>query len=62
MDIKIVHLRTELPDYYRTRGYVETGTSSFPADVKTRQPCYFIDMTKPLMARMNEGGRMKDER
>jgi N-acetylglutamate synthase-like GNAT family acetyltransferase len=52
MDIKIVHLRKELPGFYRRRGYVETGTSSFPMDVKTRQPCYFIDMTKPLGAQM----------
>jgi predicted N-acetyltransferase YhbS len=50
MDIKIVNLRKELPDFYRRRGYVETGTSSFPADVETRQPCYFIDMTKALTA------------
>ena len=48
MDIKIVNLRRELPGFYRRRGYVETGTSSFPADVDTRQPCYFIDMAKPL--------------
>lgn len=48
MDIKIVNLRKELPGFYRRRGYVKTGTSSFPADVKTRQPCYFIDMAKPL--------------
>ena len=48
MDIKIVNLRKELPDFYRRRGYVETGTSTFPANVKTRQPCYFIDMAKPL--------------
>lgn len=50
MDIKIVNLRKELPGFYRRRGYVETGTSSFPADVETKQPCYFIDMTKSLGA------------
>jgi N-acetylglutamate synthase-like GNAT family acetyltransferase len=50
MDIKIVHLRTELSGFYGRRGYVESGTSSFPAYVKTTQPCYFIDMTKPLDA------------
>lgn len=48
MDIKIVNLRKELPGFYQKRGYVETGTSSFPADVQTKEPCYFIDMTKPL--------------
>lgn len=48
MDIKLVNLRQELPGFYRKRGYVETGTSSFPADVATKEPCHFIDMAKPL--------------
>jgi N-acetylglutamate synthase-like GNAT family acetyltransferase len=48
MDIKIVNLRRELPDYYRRRGYVEIGTSPFPADIETKVPCHFIDMAKPL--------------
>ena len=48
MDIYIVNLRTELPAYYRKRGYVENGTTPFPADVPTKQPCHFINMSKPL--------------
>ena len=48
IDINVVNLREELPDFYRKRGYVETGTSSFPLDVKTKIPCYFIEMSKPL--------------
>ena len=48
MDIKIVNLRKELPGFYQKRGYVETGTSNFPADIETKEPCYFIDMAKPL--------------
>jgi predicted N-acetyltransferase YhbS len=48
MDIVIVHLREELSAFYRKRGYVETGTSPFPADVPTRIPCHFINMSKPL--------------
>jgi ribosomal protein S18 acetylase RimI-like enzyme len=48
MDILIVHLREELPAYYRKRGYVENGTSPFPEDVETRIPCHFINMSKPL--------------
>ncbi|MCU1264091.1 MAG: GCN5-related N-acetyltransferase [Acidobacteria bacterium] len=48
MDIKIVNLRQELPDYYRKRGYVAIGTSPFPADVETKVPCHFIDMSKSL--------------
>jgi hypothetical protein len=48
MDIKVVNLREELVGFYRRRGYVETGTSAFPAEVETRLPCHFIDMSKPL--------------
>jgi predicted N-acetyltransferase YhbS len=48
MDILIVHLREELPSFYRKRGYIEDGTSPFPADVETRVPVHFINMWKPL--------------
>lgn len=48
MDIKVVNLRDELIGFYRRRGYVETGTSPFPADLETKLPCHFIEMTKPL--------------
>jgi len=48
MDIKIVNLRTQLPDFYRKRGYVESGTSPFPPEIETKMPCHFIDMTKRL--------------
>jgi predicted N-acetyltransferase YhbS len=48
MDILIVNLRTELFPFYRRRGYVETGTLPFPPDVKTKEPCHFITMSKPL--------------
>jgi N-acetylglutamate synthase-like GNAT family acetyltransferase len=48
MDIKLVNLRKELPGFYQRRGYVEKGTSSFPANVATKEPCHFIDMAKPL--------------
>ena len=50
MDIKVVNLREELAGFYRKRGYVQTGTSAFPAEVKTKLPCHFIDMSKPLDA------------
>lgn len=49
MDIKIVNLRTELPGYYEKFGYTPTGTSPFPAEVETKIPCHFIDMSKPLV-------------
>lgn len=48
MDIYIVNLRTELPAFYEHRGYVENGTTPFPADVPTKLPCHFINMSKPL--------------
>ena len=48
MDILIVSLREELPSFYRKRGYVENGTTPFPADVETKIPCHFINMTKSL--------------
>jgi N-acetylglutamate synthase-like GNAT family acetyltransferase len=48
MDIRLVNLRKELPGFYQKRGYVETGSSSFPANVATKEPCHFIDMAKPL--------------
>lgn len=48
MDILIVSLREELPGFYRKRGYVENGTTPFPADVETKLACHFINMAKPL--------------
>jgi predicted N-acetyltransferase YhbS len=48
MDIYIVNLRAELPAFYARRGYVEDGTTPFPPDVPTKQPCHFINMTKVL--------------
>ena len=48
MDIYIVNLRTELPPFYERRGYVETGTLPWPADIKTTEPCHFITMAKAL--------------
>lgn len=46
IDIQIVNLRKELPEYYQRLGYVETGTAPFPAHVKITQPCHFITMSK----------------
>jgi len=48
MDIYIVNLREELPEFYRRRGYVENGTTPFPEDIPTKLPCHFINMSKPL--------------
>jgi len=48
MDLRIVNLRAELPPYYRRLGYVETGTAPFPEEIKSKLPCHFILMSKPL--------------
>lgn len=48
MDILVVNLRKELPAFYKSRGYVVTGTSPFPPDVTTKIPCHFIEMSKTL--------------
>ena len=48
MDILIVNLRAELPAFYAHRGYVANGTTPFPPDIPTKQPCHFINMAKPL--------------
>jgi GNAT superfamily N-acetyltransferase len=54
MDIKIVNHRKELQGFYQRRGYVETGTSPFPAEVETELPCHFIDMSKLLSTHEHE--------
>jgi len=48
IDILTVSLREELPAFYGKRGYVKTGTSPFPSDVKTKLPVHFVHMTKRL--------------
>ena len=48
MDLQLVSVRKELPDFYHRRGYVETGTAPFPAGLNPKLPCHFILMSKPL--------------
>ena len=48
MDLSIVNLRQELPEFYLRLGYRVTGTAPFPPDVTTKQPCHFINMSKAL--------------
>jgi len=47
VDIKIVHLRRDLPPFYRALGYRETGTEPFDDDSLT-QAAHFVLMSKPL--------------
>jgi predicted N-acetyltransferase YhbS len=48
MDLRIVNLRLELPEFYQRLGYLITGTSPFPPEAITKQPCHFINMSKAL--------------
>jgi len=48
MDLRIVNLRTENHAFYKRRGYLETGTEPFPAELTTKLPCHFVNMSKPL--------------
>jgi predicted N-acetyltransferase YhbS len=48
MDIQIVSLRKELPEFYHRRGYVEAGTAPFTAGLDPKLPCHFVKMSKPL--------------
>ena len=48
MDLQVVNLREELPGYYERRGYVGTIRAPFPSNVRTKLPCHFICMSKPL--------------
>ncbi len=48
MDLRIVNLRTENEAFYKRRGYAETGTEPFPAELTTKLPCHFVNMSKKL--------------
>ena len=48
MDMHIVNLREELPPYYKTLGYEETGTLPFSDPERATRRCNFIVMSKLL--------------
>lgn len=50
MDLRVVHLREELPGIYQKFGYHISGKEELPAEMTKNftQPCYFIIMTKEL--------------
>jgi GNAT superfamily N-acetyltransferase len=50
MDLQIISVREELPRFYHRLGYMETGTAPLPPNVKPKQPCHFIKMSKALTA------------
>lgn len=47
-DLRVVNLRTELPQFYRRLGYAEIRTEPFAAAAEPSQPCHFIVMSKAL--------------
>jgi GNAT superfamily N-acetyltransferase len=47
IDILIVNLRTELPRFYASRGFVANGTAPFD-NPRRMTPAHFIQMTLPL--------------
>ncbi|HXW90545.1 MAG TPA: GNAT family N-acetyltransferase, partial [Terriglobales bacterium] len=48
MDLRIVNVRKELPEFYHRLGYVESGTEPFTAGLSVKVPCHFVKMSKPL--------------
>ena len=48
IDIRIVNVRTELPDIYHKFGFVETGTQSAEVIKDAITPIHFIIMSKDL--------------
>ena len=48
IDIRIVDRRTELPPFYRSLGFVDSGTEPFEDPLLTK-PCHFIRMSKELV-------------
>ena len=50
MDLKLIHLRVELPGIYEKLGYQIVGTEPYPSERKhmLTQPVHFIRMSKEL--------------
>jgi predicted N-acetyltransferase YhbS len=48
MDLQIVNLRKDLPDFYHRRGYIQTGTSPFTLEADPKVALHFVNMSKPL--------------
>ena len=48
MELRVVNLREELPEFCRKRGYAVDGMEEFHPDPPTKLPCHFINMSKRL--------------
>jgi len=49
LDIDVVNLRSELPPFYASFGFVPNGTAPFPLPGKLQQAAHLVLMTKPLV-------------
>jgi N-acetylglutamate synthase-like GNAT family acetyltransferase len=49
LDISVVNLRTELPDFYRQLGFGPYGTAPFHEPAKLTRSAHLVLMTKPLV-------------
>ena len=49
LDISVVNLRTELPEFYRQFGFAPYGTAPFHEPEKLTRPAHLVLMTKPLV-------------
>lgn len=48
VQLRIIHLRTELVEFYGKLGYRITGTAPYPYPNKLSQPVHFVTMEKGL--------------
>jgi len=48
VDLRTVNLRTDNRAFYGRRGYVESGTEPFPAELTPKLACHFVNMSKRL--------------
>lgn len=48
IDLRIISPRTPLLAFYERRGYAQTGTAPFAADVALKAPCHYILMSKQI--------------
>ncbi|HSA56694.1 MAG TPA: GNAT family N-acetyltransferase [Gemmatimonadaceae bacterium] len=48
MDLDVVNLRRELPGFYRSLGYEDTGSAPFPAGERLRREAHLVVMSKAL--------------
>jgi len=49
LDLEVVNLRSELPDYYTALGFQAFGTAPFPDASKLSRDAHLVLMTKPLL-------------